>query len=306
MNRLWTPGGTMKEVNRTQRRFVTPLLWFVILSSVIATAANVSAFPTAAAIISESTRQPQYNDFLRLIYANLPAPPTTLGGPNAYRVFFGATTFYQPPIQVGQIANFSGIPVDPTKDLYVLRCIPPSNSEADPTLAVWAQVIKRIQDDYETHPPAPNTTDEAIQSIAQNFVDIESQVVDLALSHALNTAVQFFEEYPAGSSSPIFSAADMQKQMSTRFGTFTAFTGLGYAAEGTATSPALDSDGTSRAMVIPDFILKNVTLGEAGCRCIQVPSTVPNRDSSKLDPNFVWRFGGDGFCRKIRFLGAGL
>jgi hypothetical protein len=296
----------MKEEHRTHRRFAGLLVCFAVLNSGIATAASAFAFPTAAAIISEGTRQPQYNDFLRLIYANLPSPPATLGGPNAYRVFFGATAFYQPPIQVAQIANFSGIPVDPTKDLYVLRCIPSSNSEADPTLAVWAQVIKRIQDDYETHPPAPNTTDEAIQSIAQNFVDIESQVVDLALNNALNTAVQFFEEYPAGSSSPIFSATDMQRQMSTRFGTFTAFTGLGYAAEGTATSPALDSESTSRAMVIPDFILKNVTLAEAGCRCIQVPSTVPNRDSSKLDPNFVWRFGGDGFCRKVRFLGTGL
>jgi hypothetical protein len=91
----------------------------------------------------------------------------------------------------------------------------------------------------------------------------------------------------------------MQEQMSMRFGAFTAFTGLGYAAEGTANSPAFDSEQTMRSMVIPDFVLKNVTLAEAGCHCIQVSSTVPNRDQRKLDPDFILRRGGDGNCVKV-------
>lgn len=252
----------------------------------------------AAALTSEETRQPQYNDFLRLIFANLPSPPTTLGGPNAYRVFFGASTFYKPPIMIAQIANFSGIPVRSDRDLYVLRCLPPSDSEADPTLAVWPSLISRILADYEANPPTPNTPDEAIQEIAQSFTDTSSQVLTETLENALNVGKQFFEDFPQ--TGPLkFTAMQMQAQMSMRFGAFTAFTGLGYAAEGTGNSPALDSEQTTRSMVIPDFVLKNVTLAEAGCHCIQVPSSVRNRDQRKLDPDFILRRGGDGKCVKV-------
>jgi hypothetical protein len=254
--------------------------------------------PRAAAVTSEKTRQPQYNDFLRLIYANLPSPPTTLGGPSAYRVFFGATSFYDPPIRIAQIANFSGIPVRSDRDLYVLRCLPPSDSEADPTLALWPNLISRILADYQTNPPAPDTADEAVEEIAQSFTDTSSQVLTETLENALNLGKQFFEDFPQ--TGPLrFTATQMQAQMSMRFGTFPAFTGLGYAAEGTGNSPSFDSEQAMRSMVIPDFVLKNVTLAEAGCHCIQVPSTVPNRDQRKLDPDFVLRRGGDGSCVKV-------
>jgi hypothetical protein len=256
----------------------------------------------AAAVTSESTRQPAYNDFLRLIYANLPSPPTTLGAPSAYRVFFGATAFYEPPIPVAQIANFSGIPVNPDVNLYVLRCIPPEGSRAEPTLALWPNLIAKIEEDYETNPPTPDTPDAAIQTIADSFSDTKSPVLDVTLANALNTGQEFFESYPPGTEPPEFDAATMQAQMSKRFGTFPAFTGLGYAAEGTSSSPSLDSEQAMRAMVIPDFVLKNVTLADAGCHCIVVPPGVRNRDQRKLDPAFVWRAGGDGQCRTVRRL----
>jgi hypothetical protein len=96
--------------------------------------------PDAAAITSESTRQPAYNDFLRLIFANINPPPTMLGGPNAYEVFFGATAFYEPPITVARIANFSGIPVNSSVDLFVLRCIPSESSYADPNFSRMASI----------------------------------------------------------------------------------------------------------------------------------------------------------------------
>lgn len=46
-----------------------------------------SKFP-APALVAEETRQPGYDDFLRLIFVNIPPPgPPTVGGPDAYRVF---------------------------------------------------------------------------------------------------------------------------------------------------------------------------------------------------------------------------
>jgi hypothetical protein len=145
---------------------------------IVVAGADAWAFRSqAAALTSEKTRQPQYNDFLRLIFANLPSPPTTLGGPNAYRVFFGASAFYDPPIKITQIANFSGIPVHSDRDLYAIRCLPPSDSEADPTLALWPNLISKVLADYEANLPTPNTPDEAIQEIAQSFTDTSSEVL---------------------------------------------------------------------------------------------------------------------------------
>ncbi len=253
----------------------------------------------AAALISEHSRQPRYNDFLRLIFANLPSPPVTLGAPAAYRVFFGATIFYQPPLTVAQIANFSGIPLHSDRDLYVLRCIPPPGSNADPTLAMWPNLISRILDDYDANPPVPGTPDEAIQKIAQSFDDLPSMVLTETLENALSVGKQFFQKYPQTGAQQ-FTAQQMQDQMSRRFGTFTAFTGLGYAAEGTASSPAFDAEQTMRSMVIPDFVLRNVTLAEAGCHCIVAPPAIRNRDQQELDPDFVLRRDNYGRCVKVK------
>jgi hypothetical protein len=257
----------------------------------------------AAALISEQTRQPRYDDFLRLIFANLSSPPTTLGAPMAYRVFFGATIFYEPPITIAQIAGFSGIPVHPDRDLYIFRCIPPRRSNADPALALWPNLISSMLDDYDEHPPQPNTPDEALQRIAQSFDDTSSMVLTETLDNALNVGKQFFERYPRRGPQR-FSAKQMQDQMSLRFGAFTAFTGLGYAAEGTAASPSFDSEQTMRSMVIPDFVLRNVTLAEAGCHCIKVPMTVPNRDRRKLDPDLIVRRDNYGKCVTVTRTGA--
>ena len=244
----------------------------------------------AAALVSQQTRQPSYDDFLRLIFQNLNPPPTKLGGPNAYRVFFGATAFYQPPITVAQIADFSGIPVDSTMSLFVLRCIPPDGSPADPVLATWPNVISKMLDDYENKPPTPGTTDEAILTIAQSFTDFGSQIVDEPLYNALGVGKQFFESYPAGSMNPVFTAKLMQNQVQTRFGTYPAFSGLGYAVEGTATGPALTAAQEAAQMIVPEYILSNVTLAQAGCYCIQVPPSA-GRDTSLLDPDFVKEVG---------------
>jgi hypothetical protein len=273
------------------------------LGFIICGASDVHARPRmAAALISQQARQPQYNDFLRLVFDNINPPPTKLGGPKAYRVFFGATVFYEPPIRISQIADFSGIPVKSSVSLFVIRCIPPEDSTAEPVLATWPNLISKILSDYDDNPPTPNSLDEAIQTIAESFSDVSSTIADEPLYNALGVGKQFFEEYPFDEEPPTFTATQMQGQMSSRFGTYAAFSGLGYAVEGTASGPALDAAQISRQMITPEYVLKNVTLSEAGCSCIEVPP-YPGRDNQKLHPDFVLRAGGDGFCRTVRYVG---
>ena len=256
----------------------------------------------AAALVSQQAHQPGYNDFLRLIYDNINPPPTKLGGPNAYRVFFAPTAFYQPPITLSQIADFSGIPVKPAVSLFAMRCQPSPGSTAAPQLATWPNLIAAALTDYKAKPPTPNTMDAAILTLAQSFTDITSTVATEPLYNALAVGKQFFEAYPFDSPTPYFTADQMQGQASLRFGTFPAFSGLGYAVEGTGTGPALDAVQTTQQMMVPEYILRNVTLTEAGCTCIQVPP-YNGRDDEKLDPDYISKVGGPGACVQVSTLG---
>jgi hypothetical protein len=253
----------------------------------------------AAALISYQARQPAYDDFVRLIFGNF--TPTMLGGPNAYRVFFGATAFYEPPVTVAQLADFAGIPVDTGSALIAMRCTPEPGSIADPVLATWPNLIAKMVVDYQApgQTPAPGTPDEALYMLAQDFVDSSSTVVTEPLYNTLALARQFFESYPMGSPAPQFTTAQMQKQMSTRFGTFPSFSGMGYAVEGTATSPTLSSAQIMQQMMTPEYILKNVTLAQAGCACIIVPQGAWNPGQT-LDPNYIAKAGnGGGACVQV-------
>jgi len=50
-----------------------------------------------------------------------------------------------------------------------------------------------------------------------------------------------------------------------------------------------------------EYILKNVSLGVAGCRCISVPP-YPGRSNDRLDPEFITETGGDGVCTQVKTL----
>jgi hypothetical protein len=50
--------------------------------------------------------------------------------------------------------------------------------------------------------------------------------------------------------------------------------------------------------VSSEYILKNVSLAEAGCRCISV-APYPGRSNDPLDPDFISQAGGDGTCKAV-------
>jgi len=53
--------------------------------------------------------------------------------------------------------------------------------------------------------------------------------------------------------------------------------------------------------VVPEYLLRNVNLASANCRCIRVPS-YPGRDEHLLPPKFVWANGDlddEGRCVSV-------
>jgi hypothetical protein len=55
--------------------------------------------------------------------------------------------------------------------------------------------------------------------------------------------------------------------------------------------------------VSSEYILKNVRLAEAGCRCIWV-EPYAGRSNDPLDPNYISQMGGDGVCKAVDRLAA--
>jgi hypothetical protein len=76
--------------------------------------------------------------------------------------------------------------------------------------------------------------------------------------------------------------------------------GLGFAVNGSA-SGDFNAAQTLEESVVPEYLLKNVTLEQADCHCVQIPS-YDNRDNRLLSPTFVWNRGrlDDGDCRTVK------
>jgi hypothetical protein len=53
--------------------------------------------------------------------------------------------------------------------------------------------------------------------------------------------------------------------------------------------------------ISPEYVLKNVSLKEAGCSCISV-APYPGRADDRLDPKFISKAGGDGACKAVKSL----
>jgi hypothetical protein len=267
---------------------------------------SASAGPMAPADIVDGSRNvPPTNDFLRLLFIPSTADnPTTLGRPHSptrpdsYRVFFGDTEFYQPPIQLTTILGYSGIPYVAGQDLIALRCMPPNSTLAEPMLATWPNVFKAMKEDYAAHPPT-TPYDTALLNIANQFQEVQSIAASITLANALDIGSQVFSDADSPGCTTNSSVNCPQTYtMTNHFGTFPAFSGLGYAIKNTQASPILNSALTLTWAVVPEYILRNVTLSDAGCRCIRV-TDYPGRQTARFNPQQVLREGPFGACKTV-------
>ncbi len=53
--------------------------------------------------------------------------------------------------------------------------------------------------------------------------------------------------------------------------------------------------------VSSEYILKNISLADAGCRCISV-APYAGRADDMLDPDFIEQAGGEGVCKTVERL----
>jgi hypothetical protein len=264
-----------------------------LLSGCTAHRTGAASSVQAPVIVSNSVRESLPGDYLRVSFLPAGVAVTSLSRPGALRAFTTATALYLPPLKLAEMPYYSGLVNNDQNTLVAMRCRPPHPENVDAVLATWPNVFQAVQRDVPLAPGACNAPkDAAIQMacFASAFTDPAAAKVPPALAHTLSYAATL---YDAGH-------ATLPQWLQNNYGIYPAFSGLGYSVKD---SYSLDSQPmTSQQMlaksISSEYILKNVSLADAGCRCISV-APYPGRSNDLLDPDFIANAGGDGACKAV-------
>ncbi|MBZ5491943.1 MAG: hypothetical protein LAO76_13510 [Acidobacteriia bacterium] len=263
-----------------------------------ATPDSIQARPPAPVVVSGSVRESLPGDYLRLIFPSkgtVITQITKLSAPGALRAFTTATVLYSPPLKLAEMPYYSGLVNDDGKVLVAMRCRPPHPEAVDAVLATWPNVFLAVQRDVPLPPGAcenaPSDPATQMACFAKAFSDPPVREVPSALAQTFNYAAKLYDD------PKLKPLADWLKN---NYGIYPAFSGMGYSVKD---SYSIDKQPMSSQQVLvksesSEYILKNVSLGEAGCRCISV-APYPGRSNAPVDPDFISQAGGDGTCKAV-------
>ena len=265
----------------------------------VATAVPPMGASAAPVVVADSVREAPPNDYMRVSFLAAGTPVTSLSRPGALRAFVTATPIYSPPLKLEDFPYYSGLAYDDNRVLVAMRCRPPNPEKVDAVLATWPNVFAAVQrdvplagSDCDSSPPDP---DKQVACFAKGFSDPAGTVVPTSLARTFSYAGTLYDG----------NHAALAKWLQQNYGIYPAFAGTGYSVKD---SYYLDKQPmTSQQILVKsvssEYILKNVSLADAGCRCISV-APYAGRADDRLDPEFIEQAGGDGVCKAMGRLGV--
>jgi len=254
----------------------------------------------APVIVADSVREALPNDYMRVSFLKPGTPVTSVAKPGALRGFVTATVLYSPPLKVEDYPEYSGLENDDNKELAAMRCKPPDPEKVDGVLATWPNVFAAVQRDVAlaNHEcdSTPADTGKQVACFAKGFNDPAEPVVPTSLAHTFSYAGMLYDDKHVA----------LAQWLQDKYGIYPAFAGTGYSVKD---SYSIDKQPmTSQAILVKsvssEYLLRNVSLADAGCRCISV-APYSGRASDRLDPEFIEQAGGDGACKSVDRLAAG-
>lgn len=270
----------------------------LLASGCAARRVTAAAAVPAPVLVNDSVREAPPNDYLRVSFLPEGVKVTSLSRPGALRAFATATPLYVPPLKLADLPYFSGLVNDDKNVLVAMRCRPPHPETVDALLATWPNVFLAIERDVPLQDGAcaqPANTATQVACFAKGYSDSAGTSVPTSLAYTFSYAGTLFDA----------DHAALAKWLKDNYGIFPAFSGIGYSVKD---SYSLDSEPmTSQQILVKsvssEYILKNVSLADAGCRCVSV-APYAGRSSDRLDPDFIEQAGGDGVCRSVKRLTA--
>lgn len=249
------------------------------------------------------------NDFERIIYVSPTQNVTSIGRNNNVqkRAFMSATTYYEPAMRVRDVVHYVGSDINTAYDLVAMRCRPRDPTKTQARLATWPNVFKALVEDlgYSSTacPAAPgDMVDKKVYCAALSFSDQADTQVPLPLAAMMNAGVALWQLtggafIPTGSTSGANVLYDL-------YGIGYAFSGLGYSVKDSYLSghnvPLTSAQALAQS-VVPEYLVMNVTLADAGCSCVRVkPYT--NRDQEFIEWNRVLEMGSEDSCTVLNHL----
>jgi len=248
-------------------------------------------------VITAKLRESVPGDYLRVSFLPAGVKVTSLSHPGALRAFATATSLFLPPLMLKEFPNYSGLINDDQEVLVAMRCRPQNPETVDALLATWPNVFLAIQRDVPLDPSAckaePANAATQAACFARAFTDPPQAAVPTSLANVFSYAGKLYEP----------DHAVLAEWLQYNYGIFPAFSGMGYSVKDSysLTSQPLTSEQILVKSVSSEYILKNVSLSDAGCRCISV-ANYPGRSSGLLDPDFIEKAGGDGVCTTVERL----
>jgi len=258
--------------------------------------------PSAAAapvVVAEMVREAAPNDYLRVSFLPAGVPVTSIAKPGALRGFMTATVLYSPPLSVEEYPKYSGLENDDSKVLVAMRCKPTDPQKVDAVLATWPNVFAAVDRDVSLAPgecdSAPSDPGKQAACYAKGFSDPAETTVPTALARTFDYAGTIYDG----------KHATLAKWLQDNYGIYPAFAGTGYSVKDSyfIDKQPMTSQQILAKSVSSEYLLKNVSLADAGCRCISV-APYNGRASDRLDPEFIEQNGGDGSCKKVDRLSA--
>ncbi len=257
---------------------------------------------------ARNVASPAANDFIRLIFVPPNATVSALGRGQA-RVFMAATAYFiapptangrKQPLSLATVARVTGGAYSSTKDLAAMRCRLP-NPRAAAIVASWPHVFAAVVQDLPAercNPMPPDASaDNLVYCLARAYRDRADVLTVKPIVQAVDTGLTMMQLRDSKGR----TGADV---LGKTYGIGLGFSGLGYSVAGSLDT-ALNAAQSVQQSVVTEYLVKNVTLKEAGCACIQVHS-YPGRDTAPLDPDFITargKLGASGLCVRAGRLG---
>lgn len=260
---------------------------------------TVTAPAQPPVVVTATVRESLPGDYLRVSFLPASIRVTTLSRPGALRAFATATPLFSPPLKLEELPPYSGLVNDDNNVLVAMRCRPQNPEIVDALLATWPNVFLAIQRDIPLDSGActAEPANPAAQAVcfARAFADLPKTTVPTSLAHTFSYAAKLYDS----------DHAALAKWLRDNYGIFPAFSGMGYSVKDSysISSQPLTSQQILVKSISSEYILKNVSLSDAGCHCISVPP-YPGRSSDRLDPDFIEKAGGDGVCTSVQRLAA--
>lgn len=235
------------------------------------------------ALLTEISKDPiRADDFLRFGFLDVGVVPTMLARSNALRTFMTYTAFFEPALPVSEAVRFVGLEPVESQTLAVYRCKHPNLEALEPVLAKWPEVFNAILLDLGTQyscPATTNTPENEILCIVESFHDTPMPTASEALANLYDIAAML-------TGNPV-----LQGTLRTLYGIDLGFSGLGLAVQGSG-DPAFvyTAEHVLDEAIVPEYLVKNAFIAEAGCHCILVPP-YPGRSRALIDPELVWEVG---------------